>query len=652
MIYQLSNAWTVAILLLNLAGLSSAASRFLRPWLLARVTSPVLLCLVLFFVEHFAGLGRLSWVWPLTSAASAWLVWKDRFRLRQQWPVELAFLVGFGYALLWRFLLPNIDASSEKLADLGFINNYFDGSRLPPLDRWLPPFSFNVYYSFQHYCSAVLGRVLALDPGVTYNLSFCVIIGLTFTAAAGAAFLFSGRRWAAALVAFAFLAGGTGAVPITQFMVKDQNPVESMRFIGGTATPERTSTPFGRWLLRAAGVPAKDALELPAETFSYLAQLGDHHPPLSGFFLLALALLSVGLIESGTEARWAHVVLAATIPLTLISNLWSFPLQAGLVLFWALYRIATRQRLDAPALALGFLGALLLASPFLQGFAFSSRDSMAAMKWVIPGEHTAALLGMLIFYPMLVICAAQAGWGGRRLGLWLTALWIGLLVASELVFIDDLYSGRFNRFNTALKWWPWIFSGALLSLGSLNLTAKSRLCRWLTLAMLLPISSYSLVLAKHIVRVPKSAMGQLHGAAWITGDPAEKPMLEYLKAQPPGIVLQRLEAGAFTPAPALTMFARQTAFLGWPEHEKLWRGRRTDIDIRSAEVTRFYRGELPDSSRWLVQNGIDCVLWLKGDNALPGASYDAINQQIGSTYYWREFYRAGEFRVGMWTRTR
>jgi hypothetical protein len=54
----------------------------------------------------------------------------------------------------------------------------------------------------------------------------------------------------------------------------------------------------------------------------------------------------------------------------------------------------------------------------------------------------------------------------------------------------------------------------------------------------------------------------------ITADNIEKPILEFLKHQPPVTVLQRLEAGAFTPSPGLIMLAGQRAFLGWPEHEE------------------------------------------------------------------------------------
>jgi uncharacterized membrane protein len=41
---------------------------------------------------------------------------------------------------------------------------------------------------------------------------------------------------------------------------------------------------------------------------------------------------------------------------------------------------------------------------------------------------------------------------------------MGLLLLSEFIYVDDVYSGKFNRFNTVLKWWPAAYSGALLSI--------------------------------------------------------------------------------------------------------------------------------------------------------------------------------------------
>jgi uncharacterized membrane protein len=140
----------------------------------------------------------------------------------------------------------------------------------------------------------------------------------------------------------------------------------------------------------------------------------------------------------------------------------------------------------------------------------------------------------------------------------------------------------------------------------------------------------------------------LDGAAAIRDDAGERVTLDLLRYAPPAIVLQRIPAGAYTSQPALTMFAGQTAFLGWPSHENVWRGNRTDIEARRNDVERFYRGDLPDSSRWLTANGIGYVLWGRDDNQLPPLTFDRLNASIGDRYMWRGYYEAGTYRVGLW----
>ena len=57
-------------------------------------------------------------------------------------------------------------------------------SRSVIVDAWLPPYPFDMYYAFQQYAAALLGRIFSLSPGLTYNVAFCVLISLAITAAA------------------------------------------------------------------------------------------------------------------------------------------------------------------------------------------------------------------------------------------------------------------------------------------------------------------------------------------------------------------------------------------------------------------------------------------------------------------------------------
>lgn len=652
MLLQLSSvSILLLILLLNLSGLALAAHRLTGNYLLARTASPAALALALFFIEHFAGLGSLAWLWPLTTAGAAWLVWRQWRTLWANRMVEAVFHGAFAYALLWRFAFPNVDASSEKLTGLHFLRNYAEGGVLPPIDGWLPPFRADVYYSFQHYASALAGRILDWELGFTYNATFALIVALTVTAAAGAAQLLTGSRLCAAAAGLALLLGGTGASPLAPFVKRPHSLHTSMRFIGGSVTPAETNQPLGRWLVAANQVPGKEALELPAETFAYMVSLGDHHPPMSGYLLLALALLAIAAIEAHAGERAAWAVLAATLPLTAIANTWSLPLQGLLAAAFAGHRALQRQRIEWIPLLGGLFSAAVLVSPFLRHFAARSLDYRTAFRPVASAEHTPLMLGLIVFAPFLLLLFAHLFSGARR-SWWLWGLWVALLAFSEFVYVDDIYSGKFNRFNTALKWWPWIMAGITVTIGSLNLAARSRWCRILSLAALAFPLTFAASLAAHLVFTPKPALGQLDGDAWIKADAIEKPILDFLREQPRATVLQRIDTGAFTYAPGLAMHAGHRSLIGWPEHEKLWRARRPDIELREQQMKAFYDGALADPARWLLDHSVEYVLWLKGDNSRSEGAWHRIQALIADHYSWHEYYVVDEFRVGFWRRKR
>ena len=645
-----TTAFTVGIIYLNLLALALAGLRWTGSYALSRAATPAALALVLFFVEHFVGLGWLGWCWPLTTAASVWLLIARGRQLRDHAGTEVLFLLAFCWALLWRLCFPGIVASSEKIGDLAMIASYWPGTRLPPQDAWYPPYPFDIYYSFQQYAASLLGRVFALPIGTAYNLGFTTVVALTITAAGAAAYTMSRSVAATVLVVAAFAIGGTGATIPSQFMFKDPQPYSSMRFIGDMARPQMVDTPFGHWLVDQAQVPDSEVVKLPSETFAYLTYLGDYHPPLSGFYLLMLALLCIALVEAGTHAGAAQALLAATIPLCAIANGWTLPLQGLLVATWIAYRATTRRPLAWRALGLGLLVTSTLCYPFLSSYAYRVADYGITFKLVAPGAHIPWLLGAILLYPLFVAIVLPLIFETERPWLlWSSILWLCLFLISEVVVVDDTYSGIYDRFNTTLKWWPWIQAAALLVAGSYGLRAPSRVYRYATFAVLLAVCAFGIDLAR-ILQGPKPEFARLSGDGAITSDNIEKAILAFLETQPRSIVLQRLETGAFTPAPALTLFAGHQAFMGWTAHENLWRGLRADVGIRERQVSKFYAGEMPDAMQWLLENRVEFVLWLKSEIKVPTGTFEKIDEQISPAFYWQEYYRAGDFRVGFWSR--
>lgn len=646
---------TIGLILLNLTGLTLAAKRLTESYALAKIAAPAALCLGMFFIEHIVGLGNLFWLWPLTTAVSAYLVVTRHAALCSHWKVEAVFLVGFAYVLFWRYAFPDIDPSSERLTNLHFIGSYMPGTTLPPVDTWLPPYKLDFYYTFQHYSAALMGRLFGLDAGTSYNLAFCVIYALAITAGVTAVSRFCTSNGSRVIATAAFALGGSGAWPSVHFMIEQPSLWSSMRFIGDVAQPTEPLTDFGRWLVGLAFPPQlpldHPPEKLPTETFGYLASLGDYHAPLGGFMLLTLALACIALLHTKPHDRSALAVLVVSVPLSIITNAWTFPLQAALVGTWLIFQHATRRSLDWSVLIVAGAASVLLIYPHLRGFAIQSLDFKTGISLVPDQEHTPWALGLVLHWPLLGILALSVFQRKlSRLTIYFAVLWSGLFLFSEFFHVDDLYGGEFNRFNTTLKWWPWIQAGALLTLGAMNLSSPGRVSRYGSAAVLLATAGYGYDLGNHWVNTPKTHVGRLDGAAWVTDDPIEKVMLDFLKNTEPGIVLERAEQGAYTYAPAMAMFSSQRSLLGWVDHERVWRGYRTDLAATFEQIGNFYTGKLPNSTAWLLQNQVRYVLWLKRDNIEPYDAFDTINAQIQGQYDWKEFSAAGQIRVGMWVR--
>lgn len=664
---------TVLLLLINLVG----AALLLRPWLphylLAKVIGTLGFCLVLFFIEHVIGLGQLTWLWPFTTAISlaTMVVWRAEFKAGL-WRQELVFVLGFAAALFWKFSFPDIDAHSEQLMDMAFITSYFSGETLPAMDYWLPDQRLNMYYTFQHYSAALLGRLLGLTPGYAMNLAIIMLMAML---ASLAWFVVSGYcqpRWPRVVLVVALMAGGTGLAPLTHLIIDQAKPGQDQAFtattnlwanvrFAGMYDADMVSNDLSRLLAPKPPTPSQPGIDtqsrdLPLETIGYLLFLGDFHPPLGGFLLLFLALACITVLEvpkpccteaTPVSSRYLQMVLAATLPLTLITNTWVFPLHAGLLLGWVISRYVRKQPVDWFALVSGAVVASALIYPFLRQFAVQALA--LPINWVAPLDHTPLNQFIAIHWPALVVMllAAVAAYRQR----WLLSLLITLalmLLLSELFYVDDPMDGKYNRFNSALKWWSWLYPAILLGLGSMLLGA-GRWLRWATVVVLLLVTAFSIDLALYWYHSDKSAMGKLTGNYWLSRDPVNKQILQWLQAAPSGIVLEGLDnGGAYTPTSAMALFAAKPSATGWPDHEAQWRGNPSFIYNNADKARAFYHGNVSDALSWLALQRVRYILWLKRDQDRDPQARVRIQQQISSAYYWKAFWRQGDEELGMW----
>jgi uncharacterized membrane protein len=669
--------FTLVLLGINLWGLMLVAGLYWRNRWFAMAVGPILGVTAVYAVECHHGLGPslpgFCLAWTLVSlaliAASAlsyepvWLRgrWPERIR---EWRAEFTpknlivcfavFTAIFLYAFSWRFIYPDIDGSSEKIADFSYISSYYSGATIPVPDAWFSPYLSTQYYSFQHYGAALMGRLLLLPPGSAYNIGYCLLIALGGTAFSGAVFLAVRKTWTRTIVITCFVIGGTGVTLLDHFTDQNVSPWTTMRYIGSA---QMDKPPLGTWIknynnkfqiVEASG--KSFPMELPGEIYSYVVFLGDYHAPLSGHYLLGLAAMGMILWARLRQARYAAIV-GCTLTWTLLANTWVLPLQGLAVGLWLAVNWRDARRL-VPAVACGAAAVWLVAWVYLAAFTDSASGYGAALRPVPWAEHTPPLLFGLFFLPTIAFIVLGF-LSGNPLARRLALLWLILLLFSEYFFVDDEYSGHYDRFNTTLKWWPWVMAGTLMTLAPLVVEHTKR--TWVRIAasvFCLYPCAYIYDLSLPMIHGPKDSMGKIEGAHYLTKDEFPRLMLGRLKLEKPGVVIERPEEqGGFTNSAVIPLFAGQKMWLGWWGHELLWRENREDIRRRHDRLTLFYNGGVPDAGKWLEAQGIDYVLWYRpGDTP---ALWEKVNKAVSPEYVWCDILTYQDEdgrRVGLWKR--
>jgi len=672
------------LLLVNLAGLAL----LLRPWLqhhlLAKTVGMLGFTLLFFFIEHFAGLGRLTWIWPLTTVVSVITIACYWAEIKAGlWRQELPFVIAYTYALLWKFSFPDIGIGTEQMTDLSFINNYLPGATLPPQDSWLPAFKFNMYYSFQHYGAALMARIMGLEGGYALNMAYAVTMGFLGSLAWFVTSRFSAARWSRVVLVVAIMLGGTGIAPLTHFIIHQVPTTRQayadaasddiwtyMRFAGNF--DERVNTQLGRALFpqllpQERPTPDFQPRDLPLETIGYLTLVGDFHPPLGGFLLLFLALACIAVLEvapratpgdtlqpeswpqePGIRDAFLQGILVATVPLTLITNTWVVPLQGVLVMAWLVYRYSVHRPPDWRAVLIGGFVTMALIYPFFSQFAAQTLQTPIKLVEVL--DHTPVSRFIGLHWPTIVLCVMTLILARRnRFALFIGITFAFLLLMSEIIYVDDPMGDRYNRLNTTLKWWSWIYVGMVLSMGSICLGA-GKWARAIALVVLVLIATSSVDMAVYWACNAKPSIGKMAGNQVLKNDPIDRQILEFLKVAPRGVVLESVDGGAYMRSSAFALFSGQLSANGWPDNETLWRGNANHIQIDAEKNRLFFRGQLPDALSWLEINDVRYILWVLRDHQRQSDGRARIEVQISTRYAWKAMWQEQAFELGYWVR--
>ena len=696
---------TLVFIWFGVAGATLASYRFCPHFAVARSLGILSFVLLMFFIEHFVGLGSLSWLMPVLLLISGVLFWQNRGLVKSRVFIvsEIVFLLAFLYAFLWRFSFPSITPSSERMTDLFFITNYLQGVTLPPVDNWHPPHLFDYYYAFQHYGAALLGRLLNLGPGETYNFSFGLLAALPITLVVyvGQRLLCAAKlpriqhRFLLVLLTAAIVFGGTGFTPLLKLVYHSPdkssyvNPdqrgnakqaavkryqgalasqsrdhiIGAVRYIGSDRDKNledaKNVNPFLAKLFfpdTPTAIKGKK-MALPAENLGYQYFLGDYHPTVGGFFLLTLviaiiiSLQPVGVASTaGIEEPWARLAqgaLSLCVPLMMITNTWTLPLLVILILAWMVYRLLTSKPVYWLWLIGGGVVGCFLIYPFMSGFLTSTLTTPVAF---VPEKMQTPMSRFLALQWPVLLLIGMGFWEGRyrKIAWMFSVLWLFLIILSEVIYIDDPTGDHFSRTNTVMKWWGWIQVGVFLSIGALLLSSSVKWLRWSCAAVLFIIAfSAGYDIQRYWLYSGKHYAGYMEGHRWYTQNATNRQMFEYLQAAPDGIVLEPILDNAYSNTSIYGIFNGKPVLLGWPSHLRTWHGSVPRIWVLKDEIGEFYKGEKQDTLTWLLANDVRYIVFGPKSN---NKAFDKIHEQIKGEFAWLEFEHSRRRHTGIWVR--
>jgi hypothetical protein len=593
-----------------------------NPWL-AFLVPPLALVLVLNFIEHFVALPYLGWLLPVVAAAAIWAVWKTPRELWRDLQLPAAiFTATVAFVLAIKSLHPMITNITEGVADLNRILDFCLGDKLPPTDGFLPPYTHQWYYTFQHYGASVVKRLFVLDIGTAYNFSFALVCAWVGLAGAGAAYHISqGRVWIAWLTLFLIETAFTGSSPVIALLSHGApNPWLAINPTIDWDHPDKN--PLSVVL---AGDPYHETLKLfPPGAWTWF---NEFHPTFAGQFLTLFSVLATMIVFLKERTTWAWICLGVLPLLTLVSATWFLPVVIVLCAGAAVVAWSTGFRPDNPRLAIvGMMVAAVLLWPTVAAFTTWSPHQTAGFNH--PEWHTPLAVFFVqwwpIYLPWLLLCFVwpRLGVAGR----WMHAVVPLLFIGVELFNVGEW------RLDTVEKMWGAIYGVGLVTLVPLVLARRGLIFRLgsglIVLAGLLSLWTWGGDTAGWVDW--KNDVLHFEGDSYLVADARKARMLQILQQYHAATVLAGKCDWAYTEPPGLVVFSENRCYVAWSFSEDIC-GHAGEAEYRSQHNNDFYAGKLADPLAFLNDNGIAAVLIYPSDQ-ISDAVLQALRSQLATGY--------------------
>jgi len=633
----------VFLLVLTAAGLGGYALLVrvglddLEAWAGARVAGLVLAAMPAWWagvvgLHQWRGVGTVVLV--VCAVVGGVVAWRRR-AWRQLLVAEAIFWAAVAVVIVIRLDHPQI-VLTEKPMDMGILASLLRAEGFPPPDMWLAGETLPYYYWGALLWTAPLS-IASLPLEIGYNLIVALIGGMVVSLLWMLGRRAGGSHWSGLLVAFfGFFAGTPDGL--------------RQLFAGGSLAK------LDYW--HSSRQISDTITEFPLFTI----WLGDLHPHLLSMPVICLALLIAW--QAGREGPkiLRTIVLAVLFGVAWAANPWSMPptlVGIALLLFAGPDKWhwpggdGTRRWLAVAAIAVG--GWIVTApfhlefQPFFQGvkmvFAWTPLRSLllyagcllipaalaalALLRRFVGGDEEAnraiVLLGMASVLvvaaasgrPTLVILAAICVTfliavlgslaGEDRPVFALAALGVFLFLVPEIVYVVDSYGDDLHRMNTVFKSYiqAWIFvTVALPVLLRWGLKGQGVRRTMVAVMVLVALPHVTGMFWQQIVAEERG----VDGMRWMTA--GDRAIVRYLRQEPPGTIIAEVVGGAYTEYARFSAASGVPAYLGWANHESVWRGNEIlpETERRSELITRLYTSGDPEEIRRTVEEaGIHLV---------------------------------------------
>ncbi len=617
------------------------------PWF-GFVVPPLAVVVLINFIEHLIALPVLLYLLPLFLGAAVWMLVSGQYFKQPLILPTIIFLASFAFTFAVRCLQPNIDFSSDGVSDLNMINNFSQGSALPPPDTWMPPFRYEWYYDLQHYAASIVERLLNVKIGTAYNISHALLSALICVVGAGAAHRFSGGKvWITAVVPLLLESAmtGTSAFIYLTWHTSDPDLWVATDLTSGIVNPP-DANPFWKWL--AAGLPTSVSHMSPDDILSHQTMRlqvpgfwtwrSEYHANASGHLLTVLSLLIIAELQVEKRTIWPWVLAAVTPLLATTSSAWALPITA--LLCWAILPIAWlcgRRPASTQVVTMTFFGMLVMMWPAF--YASSSAPQFPAIMWTEAANRVPLREFIVQWWPVIAlwICGC-INFRILPFGLrWVMLITPLMLIGIELVTIE-------SRYNTIEKMWGYTWAAGFYGLFGFIAARPRPFYRILTIIFLLSAIVSLTYFVRTTVKWDTDAF-HLDGSQYLVDDEQKNQLLLQAGRTKGATYLSGKCDYCYYESPTVMVFTKNKSYIAWSWFEHLT-NRATEPEKREKLNNDFYSGAMTDRLGFLKENQIDGVMIWPDDNISDDA-LAALRKELEPTYDYNDCKGSGTKNAGI-----